>query len=88
MNDLSQGTQLLLAIFVPGLLVVLFTRITFNKWVALIITIALFTASVIAGYTREWIHYIVDAASMTIGFWYATRMIQKQNSQDETTLSK
>ncbi|WP_342526029.1 CsbA family protein [Chryseomicrobium sp. FSL W7-1435] len=88
MNELSQATQLILAIFVPGALVVLFTRVTFNQWVALAITIALFTASVIAGYTREWLHYIVDAASMTVGFWYATRMMKKQTSQDETTLSK
>lgn len=87
MNGISEGTQLILAIFVPGLLVVLFTRITFNKWVALVITIALFTASVIAGYTREWIHYVLDAASMTVGFWYATHMGPPKEKKDETTLS-
>lgn len=87
MNGIGEGTQLILAMFVPGLLVVLFTRITFNKWVALVITIALFTASVIAGYTREWIHYVLDAASMTIGFWYATRMGPPKENKDKSTLS-
>lgn len=87
MNELSTETQLILALLVPGLLVVLFTRITFNKWVALGITFALFAASVKAGYTREWIHYILDAASMTIGFWYASKMISHHTKQDKTTPS-
>ncbi|OZS79091.1 hypothetical protein CF394_01325 [Tetzosporium hominis] len=86
MNNLSQATEVILAIFVPALLVILFTRVTFNRWVALAITIALFTASVIAGYTREWIHYILDAASMTVGFWYATHMTQKSKSESNDSV--
>lgn len=86
MNNLSQATEVILAIFVPALLVILFTRVTFNRWVALAITIALFTASIIAGYTREWIHYILDAASMTVGFWYATRMTQKSKSKSNDSV--
>jgi len=74
MESLSLTTQLILAIFVPGLLVVLFTRITFNHYVALILTVALFAASVYAGYTHRWWIYIIDAASLTAGFWYATHM--------------
>ena len=74
METLSLTTQLILAIFAPGLLVILFTRITFNQYVALILTVALFAASVYAGYTHRWWIYMVDAASLTAGFWYATQM--------------
>ncbi|MDI2589696.1 MULTISPECIES: DUF2198 family protein [unclassified Psychrobacillus] len=73
METLSLSTQIILAIFAPALLVVLFTRITFNPYVALILTVALFAASVQAGYTHRWWIYILDAASLTVGFWYATK---------------
>lgn len=74
METLSLSTQVILAILAPALLVILFTRITFNHYVALILTVALFAASVYAGYTHRWWIYIIDAASLTIGFWYATHM--------------
>lgn len=73
METLSLSTQIILAIFAPALLVVLFTRITFNPYVALILTVALFAASVQAGYTHRWWIYILDAASLTVGFWYSTK---------------
>lgn len=73
----SMLTKYLLALFLPGLLVVLFTRITFNHIVALILTVALITASVYAGYTHTWGLYIVDAFSLTVGFWYATGMMKR-----------
>lgn len=74
MESISLSTQILLAILAPALLVVLFTRITFNHYVALILTVALFAASVYAGYTHRWWIYILDAASLTAGFWYANNM--------------
>ncbi|MBD7942995.1 MULTISPECIES: CsbA family protein [Psychrobacillus] len=74
METLSIPTQVILAIVTPALLVVLFTRITFNRYVALLLTVALFAASVYAGYTHRWWIYILDAASLTVGFWYASHM--------------
>ncbi|WP_144509527.1 CsbA family protein [Bacillus sp. FJAT-22090] len=74
METLSLSTQVILAIFAPALLVVLFTRITFNHYVALVLTVALFAASVYAGYTHRWWIYLIDAASLTLGFWYSTKM--------------
>jgi len=79
----SMVTKIMLALFLPGLLVVLFTRITFSHIVALILTVALITASVYAGYTHTWLLYIVDALSLTIGFWYATLMMKRGKKQEE-----
>lgn len=78
----SMFTKILLALFLPGLLVVLFTRITFSHIVALILTVALITASVYAGYTHTWLLYIIDALSLTVGFWYATRMMQRGKREE------
>ncbi|MET0785685.1 MAG: DUF2198 family protein [Paenisporosarcina sp.] len=77
----SMFTKFLLALFLPGLLVVLFTRITFHHIVALILTVALITASVYAGYTHTWGLYIVDAFSLTVGFWYATKMMNRARNK-------
>jgi general stress protein CsbA len=87
MEALSIETQITLAIIVPALLVILFTRITFNHWVALILTVALFATSVYAGYTHKLWVYVIDAASLTIGFWYATRMQNSYNSKKEKSHS-
>lgn len=78
----SMFTKFILALFLPGLLVVLFTRITFSHIVALILTVALITTSVYAGYTHTWLLYVVDALSLTIGFWYATLMMKRGKKQE------
>ncbi|WP_153732014.1 CsbA family protein [Sporosarcina obsidiansis] len=74
-------TKLLLAILLPGLLVVFFTRVTFHHIVGLILTVALIAASVYAGYTHNWMLYVADAISLTVGFWFAARMVR--NAQKE-----
>ena len=79
-------TKFLLSLLVPGLLVVLFTRVTFSHIVGLVLTVALIAAAVYAGYTNTWFLYIVNAASLTIGFWYATHMVnrtKKAETHDE-----
>ncbi|MFJ7932855.1 CsbA family protein [Sporosarcina sp. NPDC096371] len=81
----SFETKLILAMLMPGLLVVFFTRVTFHHIVGLILTVALIAASVYAGYTHNWLLYAADALSLTVGFWYATRMVNKarQPAKDE-----
>lgn len=81
----SFETKLMLAFLMPGLLVIFFTRVTFHHIVGLILTVALIAASVYAGYTHNWLLYVADALSLTVGFWYATRMVNKarQHAQDE-----
>ncbi|MEI4769645.1 CsbA family protein [Psychrobacillus sp. FJAT-51614] len=85
METLSIPTQVILAIFAPALLVILFTRVTFNHYVALILTVALFAASVYAGYTHRWWIYIIDAASLTLGFWYASHMKSRDKKKKSTS---
>lgn len=75
--------KLLLALILPGLLVILFTRVTFHHIVGLILTVALIAASVYAGYTHNWLLYVADALSLTIGFWYATRMVKIARQHQE-----
>jgi general stress protein CsbA len=70
-------SKIILGIFLPGLLVVLFTRVTYNHYVGLILTVALIAASVYKGYTDSWWLIVVDAASLTIGFWYSNQMMTK-----------
>ncbi|MBE1555041.1 CsbA family protein [Sporosarcina limicola] len=76
-------TKLILALFLPGLLVVFFTRVTFHYVVGLLLTLALIAASVYAGYTHDWILYVADALSLTVGFWYATRMVNEARKNEE-----
>jgi general stress protein CsbA len=65
------------ALLLPGLLVMLFTRVTYNHVVGLILTVALIAASVYKGYTDSWGLIVVDAFSLTAGFWYAQIMKQR-----------
>lgn len=67
----------LAALFFPGLLVVLFTRVTYNVLVGLVLTVALIAISVYRGYTDTWPLLIIDALSLTAGFWYSRRMSRK-----------
>jgi general stress protein CsbA len=67
----------LAALFFPGLLVVLFTRVTYNALVGLVLTVALIAISVYRGYTDTWPILIIDALSLTAGFWYSRRMSRK-----------
>lgn len=72
--------KVILALFLPALLVILFTRITFNRFVALLLAIALIAASVYAGYTSPPIIFIVDALSLTVGFWFASQMMNNKEN--------
>ncbi|MCA1055356.1 CsbA family protein [Rossellomorea aquimaris] len=73
----SNVSKFILGIFLPGLLVILFTRVTYNHIVGLILTVALIAASVSKGYTDSWWLIVVDAASLTVGFWYSNQMMNK-----------
>jgi general stress protein CsbA len=65
------------ALLLPGLLVMFFTRVTYNHVIGLTLTVALIAASVYKGYTDSWGLIVVDAFSLTAGFWYAQIMKQR-----------
>jgi general stress protein CsbA len=62
------------ALFLPFLLVLLFTRVTYHRVIGLVLTVALIAASVYKGYTNSLGLIVVDAFSLTLGFWYAKKM--------------
>jgi general stress protein CsbA len=61
----------------PGLLVLLFTRVTYNRIIGLVLTVGLIAASAFKGYTNTIPLIIVDAFSLTAGFWLAAKMKQR-----------
>ncbi|WP_251033146.1 DUF2198 family protein [Bacillus sp. ISL-7] len=65
------------ALILPGLLVLLFTRVTYNRVIGLILTVALIATSVYKGYTNTFVLIVVDAFSLTAGFWMAEKMMQR-----------
>jgi general stress protein CsbA len=69
------------ALFLPGLLVLLFTRVTYHRVIGLVLTVALIAASVYKGYTNSLGLIVVDAFSLTLGFWYAKKMITRTRSK-------
>jgi general stress protein CsbA len=71
----------LLALFLPGVFVLLFTRVTYNRVLGLILMVALIAASAYKGYTNSFGLIVVDAFSLTAGFWYADRMKQRMKKK-------
>ncbi|MEH7439245.1 DUF2198 family protein [Neobacillus drentensis] len=66
--------EYLSALILPGLLVLLFTRVTYNRVIGLVLTVALIAASVYKGYTNTFVLIVIDAFSLTAGFWLAAKM--------------
>ncbi len=75
--------QILSAIFFPGVLVIIFARVTLNRFVALILMVGLIAASAKLGYTDTWWLIIIDAFSMTVGFMVATNMLKRIRGREE-----
>ncbi|WP_080844047.1 CsbA family protein [Cytobacillus gottheilii] len=70
------------AFFLPGLLVLFFTRVTYNRVIGLILTVALIAASVYKGYTDTYWLIVIDAFSLTAGFWYAQVLKNKMKKSN------
>jgi general stress protein CsbA len=67
----------LAAFFLPGLTVLLFSRVSYNRVIGLVLTVALIAASVYKGYTDSWALIVIDAFSLTVGFWAASYLKPK-----------
>ncbi|MEW9052413.1 MAG: DUF2198 family protein [Neobacillus sp.] len=65
------------ALILPGLLVLLFTRVTYNRYIGLALTVGLIAASVYKGYTDTFTLIVLDAFSLTAGFWLALKLKQR-----------
>lgn len=69
------------AFFIPGLMVVFFTRVAYNHILALILTVALIAASVYKGYTDTYLLIVIDAFSLTAGFYLSNQMMKRNRKQ-------
>ncbi|WP_019243023.1 MULTISPECIES: CsbA family protein [Bacillus] len=74
-------TWILAAMTLPALLVYVFTRVTYNHFVGLSLSVALIAASAYAGYTDTWTFIILDAISLTFGLWLSIRFIKHNTRQ-------
>ena len=74
---MEEVIRYLSALVLPGLLVLLFTRVTYNRYIGLALTVGLIAASVYKGYTNTFPLIVVDAFSLTVGFWLAVRLKQR-----------
>ncbi|AWI13525.1 MULTISPECIES: CsbA family protein [Bacillaceae] len=76
--------KLIAGLIFPCLLVILFSRVTYNHIVGLLLTLALISVSAYKGYTHSWPLIIIDGISLTIGFWYSKRMVKNfKRKKDE-----
>ncbi|AND42171.1 general stress protein CsbA [Cytobacillus firmus] len=71
------------ALLLPGLLVLLFTRVSYNRVIGLVLTVGLIAASVYKGYTNSFALIVIDALSLTVGFWYAQKLKPKTKPSAE-----
>ncbi|WP_462411365.1 CsbA family protein [Neobacillus sp. Marseille-QA0830] len=71
------------ALILPGVMVMLFARVTYNRLIGLVLTVALIAASVYKGYTDAFSLIVVDAFSLTAGFWLAAKMKPKPVNNNE-----
>lgn len=71
----------LYALLLPGILVVFFTRVVYNHYLGLALTVGLIAASVYRGYTDSMLLIVIDALSLTVGFYFANVMIRRNRSE-------
>ncbi|TXC91030.1 DUF2198 family protein [Metabacillus litoralis] len=64
----------ILALTLPFLLVLLFTRVSYNHYVGTALTAALLLASYSRGYADTWFIMVLDFISLSVGFVYARKM--------------
>ncbi|WP_077619486.1 DUF2198 family protein [Bacillus sinesaloumensis] len=69
--------KILLALVLPGVLVVFFTRVTYNYYVGLLLALALIITSIYKGYAESPLIIIADVISLGAGFLYARNMGKK-----------
>jgi len=72
----------MLALLLPGMFVVFFTRVVFNHYLGLVLTVALIAASVYRGYTDTMLLIVIDAFSLTVGFYFANKMTQRKRQKN------
>ncbi|MEK3887916.1 CsbA family protein [Bacillus sp. FSL K6-3431] len=73
--------KVLSAIFLPALLIIFFTRITYSQIVGFLLTVALILVSAYKGYINMWWLIVIEAASLTIGLYFVNEMKRKRKNK-------
>ncbi len=77
--------KILSAIFLPAILVVFFTRVTYSRLIAILLTTALAIVSAYNGYLLSWWIIVIEAASITVGLMITNRMMNHKEKEKENT---
>lgn len=73
--------KILLALILPCLLVILFTRVTYNHYVGTLLAVALLLAAAYQGYTHTILIGVLDVISLAAGFLYSKNMIKRMRTK-------
>ncbi|MCJ8007677.1 CsbA family protein [Lederbergia wuyishanensis] len=76
--------KIISAIFLPVLLMIFFTRVTYSRTVGFLLTIALIIVSAYKGYIQTWWLIVIEAASLTVGL-YATNQLKSKKKNNTST---
>ncbi|WP_084782089.1 DUF2198 family protein [Bacillus niameyensis] len=68
------------AIFLPALMMIFFTRITYRRTVGFILTLALIVVSAYKGYLNSWWLILIEAASLTLGLCFTNYFMVKRKN--------
>lgn len=70
------------AIFLPGLMMIFFTRVTYSRIVSFLLVVALIIVSAYNGYLHKWWLIIIEAASLTFGLYVVNWMKEKKEKKN------
>ncbi|MBS4208390.1 DUF2198 family protein [Bacillus sp. FJAT-50079] len=73
--------KVLSAIFMPALIMLFFTRITYSKVVGFLLTVSLIIVSAYKGYIHLWWMVVIEAASLTIGLYIVNQIERKKKKK-------
>ncbi|MBW8349539.1 CsbA family protein [Bacillus sp. IITD106] len=76
--------KIISAIFLPAILMIFFTRVTYSRTVGFALTIALIIVSAYKGYIMTWWLIIIEAASLTVGLYVTNQMKRKKTKSSST----
>lgn len=68
------------AIFLPALLMIFFTRVTYSRLISFLLVVSLIIVSAYNGYLHKWWLIIIEAASLTIGLYIVNWLKEKKDA--------
>ncbi|WP_017756403.1 DUF2198 family protein [Calidifontibacillus oryziterrae] len=79
-------TKIILAVFAPFLMIIFFTRVTFNHYIATVLTLGIILA-IFKGYGEPTLVLITWIFSVLAGFVVSARMMKKLKDKNKQKYS-